>query len=321
MEYRELGRTGLKVSRLGFGSLALIPAHGGSEAQNGLRLLQQAVEKGINLVDTAEIYDNYHFLRRALWRYREEVIIATKSYAYTRSGMEQSLVRALRELNRPYIDIFLLHEQENALTLRGHYEALAYLVEARQKGLVRAVGISTHAVSAVEAAAELPEIEVIHPLINRRGLGIIDGNREAMLAAVRRARERGKGIYAMKALGGGHLTAEAEAALRWVLDLPFVDSVAVGMASEEELEANLAVVEGRPVPSDLAQRLARRSRRLVVEEWCQGCGECVARCSQQALALVEGRVVVDETLCILCGYCALACRSFCLKVVWQECAY
>jgi aryl-alcohol dehydrogenase-like predicted oxidoreductase len=315
MEYRELGRTGLKVSRLGFGSLALTPAHGGPDAQAGLRLLRQAVDKGINLVDTAEIYGNYHFLRRALARYHEEVIIATKSYAYTRSGMEQSLVRALRELNRSHIDLFLLHEQENALTLRGHYEALAYLVEARQKGLVRAVGISTHAVAAVEAAAELPEIDVIHPLINRRGLGIIDGDREAMLAAVRRAHERGKGIYAMKALGGGHLIPEAEAALRWVLDLPFVDSVVVGMASEEELEVNLAVAEGRPVPPELARRLAGRSRRLVVEEWCQGCGECVARCSRQALTLVDGRVVVDETRCLLCGYCALACRSFCLKVV------
>ncbi|MCR4420187.1 MAG: aldo/keto reductase [Clostridia bacterium] len=315
MDYRPLGRTGLVVSRLGFGSLSLTPPHGLADPSSGIALLEEALDRGVNLIDTAEIYENYYLLRRALARRRDGVVVATKSYAYTRTDMEHSLVRALRELNRPYIDIFLLHEQESALTLRGHYEALAYLVEARDKGLVRAVGISTHAVAAVEAAADLVEIDVIHPLVNRRGLGIIDGDREAMLAAIERAHRQGKGIYAMKALAGGHLIGEADAALRWAFGLPFVDSVVVGMSCREELEANLAVADGREVPGELKARLGTRTRRLVVEEWCQGCGECVSRCPQQALSLNRGRARVDPERCVLCGYCALACRSFCLKVV------
>lgn len=315
MEYRPLGSTGLVVSRLCFGSLSLSSSHAAVEPARGVELVRFALEQGINFIDTAESYNNYAFLRAALAGREEEVIIASKSYAYTRAAMEKSLLRALGELNRSYIDIFLLHEQETALTIRGHYEALAYLLEAKEKGLVRAVGISTHAVAAVEAAANMEEIDVIHPLVNYLGLGIIDGDCAAMLAAVEKARARGKGIYAMKALGGGHLAAKAPQALRFVLELPFVDAVAVGMTTRAEVVANVLLAEGRPIPPGLAAQVKARPRRLHVEEWCEGCGECVGRCRQQALEVVDGRVRVKQQRCILCGYCAFTCRNFCLKVI------
>jgi predicted aldo/keto reductase-like oxidoreductase len=281
----------------------------------GPELLLYALSRGINFIDTAESYDNYAILRAALRGWKGEVVLATKSYAYTREDMEKSLVKALKELGRERIEVFLLHEQESALTIQGHLPALKYLIEAKEKGLVRAVGISTHAVAAVEAASEMEEIDVIHPLINLRGLGIIDGSLEDMLRAVERAWQKGKGIYAMKALGGGHLIPVAEEALRFVFSLPYVDAVAVGMATPEEVKAGLRLAEGKPVPERLSQHLNSRPRRLLVEEWCSGCGLCVARCRHKALELAGGRVRVRQELCVLCGYCAFVCRDFCLKVV------
>ncbi|WP_338817925.1 hypothetical protein MTCOM_16300 [Moorella thermoacetica] len=315
MQYTTLGTSGIRVSRLCFGSLTMGPLQAGLSIKEGAGLIRRALELGVNFIDTAQCYNNYPYIRAALKGWSGEVVVATKSYDYTAEGMALSLEEARREMDREVIDIFLLHEQETALTLAGHRPALDYLLEARERGLVRAVGISSHAVEAVRVAATMPEIDVIHPLYNRAGLGILDGTREEMLAAITMAHTRGKGIYAMKALGGGHLAGEARAALEFVLKTPGIDAVAVGMQSPAEVEANVAWCSGREPGEDVLSRLQTRKRCLLIEEWCQGCGNCVRRCPQGALEVIEGRAVVDPERCILCGYCAGACRDFCIKVI------
>ncbi|AKX94440.1 aldo/keto reductase [Moorella thermoacetica] len=315
MQYTTLGTSGIRVSRLCFGSLTMGPLQAGLTIKEGAGLIRRALELGVNFIDTAQCYNNYPYIRAALKGWSGEVVVATKSYDYTAEGMALSLEEARREMDREVIDIFLLHEQETALTLAGHRPALDYLLEARERGLVRAVGISSHAVEAVRVAATMPEIDVIHPLYNRAGLGILDGTREEMLAAITLAHTRGKGIYAMKALGGGHLAGEARAALEFVLKTPGIDAVAVGMQSPAEVEANVAWCSGREPGEDVLSRLQARKRCLLIEEWCQGCGNCVRRCPQGALEVIEGRAVVDPERCILCGYCAGACRDFCIKVI------
>lgn len=315
MELRSLGRTGIMVSRLCFGSLTIGPFQAGLSVKEGAGVLRHALEQGINFIDTADSYGTYTYIREALRGWTGEVVIASKSYDYTAEGMAKSVDRACRELGREWVDIFLLHEQETALTLAGHREALEYLLAAKEKGQVRAVGLSTHSVAAVAAAVDMPEIEVIHPLINRQGIGIINGSLEEMLIVVEKASVAGKGIYAMKALGGGHLIPTAPEALRFVLDLPAVDAVAVGMQSRAEVDMNVALVLGQPVPADLAAQVGLKRRRLHVEDWCHGCGACVSACPQGALQVSGGRVEVDAGRCIFCSYCARACPDFCLKVV------
>jgi len=316
MIYCQLGRTGLRVSRLCFGSLTISPLQANLPVREAARVMRYAFEAGVNFVDTAELYQNYDQIWAALRGLNDQVIVATKCYAYRRDQMEKSLHYALRALQREWIDVFLLHEQESALTLRGHREALEYLFEAREKGLVRAVGVSTHYVAGVEAAATDPDIEVIHPLINQQGIGIRDGDSRAMVAAIRRAVQNGKGVYGMKALGGGHLLDDPEAALRFVLSLPELASVAVGMQSTLEVEFNLRLFSGQPVPEGLRERLRRRPRRLLIEDWCRACGECVKLCSAGALySGKDGRVAVRQERCTLCGYCAAACPDFAIKVI------
>lgn len=315
MEYRFLGMTGLKVSRLCFGTLTIGPLQANLPLAEGLDLLRYAVGQGVNFFDTAEIYETYPYLKKLLQLYRDkELIVATKAYSVTAEEMRRSLEKARCELDRDWIDIFLLHEQDSALTIRGHRGALEFLVEAKQKGLVRAVGISTHRVAGVRGALEFPEIDVIHPLFNIRGLGILDGTIYDMIEALDAAYARGKGIYLMKPLGGGHLQREAEEALRFVFRQRFAASVAVGMQTRDEIDFSVRIANGLSIPEALKLKVAKEQRRLHIDEWCEGCGECVASCPQGALAIKDGKAGVDGEKCILCGYCAAACPFFYIKV-------
>ncbi|NLC06896.1 MAG: 4Fe-4S dicluster domain-containing protein [Syntrophomonadaceae bacterium] len=331
MEYNRLGNTNLKVSKLCFGALTIGPLQACLPIPQGAAVIRRALELGVNFIDTAELYETYPYIREALRGFSGEVVVASKSYAYTAEGMQESLEKARRELDRDVVDIFLLHEQESALTLQGHRPALEYLLEAKVKDLVRAVGISTHAVAAVRAAGEMPEIEVIHPLINLAGIGILDGTKEEMLEAIRLAHQKGKGIYGMKPIGGGNLMARAGEALRYALSLPELHAVAVGMKSNLEVEVNVALAEGRQ-PDPLAEiALSKQKRRLHIDDWCQGCGRCVDSCPQNALSLfdvslpsqltqleeqmVARKVRVNVDKCLLCGYCGASCPEFCIKIV------
>src|SRR5699024_11157257 len=167
---------------------------------------EYAYDKGINFLDTAEIYDNYKYIKEALKSInREDYVISTKTYAYTKDLAKQSLEQALRELDTDYIDIFMLHEQESVHTINGHYEAIEYFIEAKKQGKIRSIGISTHRIDAAKAIKNFDEIEIIHPIVNKKGLGINDGTIHDMLKVLKELKEMGKGIYSMKPLGGGHL--------------------------------------------------------------------------------------------------------------------
>lgn len=315
MDYNELGRTGLRVSGICFGSLSISPLQAKLTVHEGAEIIAYAMAHGVNFIDTAEYYKNYPFIREAMKKSKKELIIATKSYAYTFEGMKESVEKARRELDKDVIDIFMLHEQESLLTLKGHWEALEYLVKAKAQGIIKAIGVSTHTVEVVRAATDIAEIEVIHPIVNVRGLGIKDGRREDMEIALADAFHKGKGIYAMKCLGGGNLIGEKQRAFEYILSLPHLHSVAIGMKSIDEVIANTLIFDRKPVPKLLEERLRSQSRRLIIEDWCEGCGRCVAHCRYDALKIVEGRSSVDEKACILCGYCAGYCPEFCIKII------
>ncbi|RQD77759.1 MAG: aldo/keto reductase [Candidatus Syntrophonatronum acetioxidans] len=314
MEYRYLGRTGIKVSRLCFGTLTIGPLQASLSVKKGASIIREAWKRGINFFDTAETYRNYEHIREAFKDVASPPVIATKSYAYQARDMEKHLSRALKTMGLEAVDIFLLHEQESELTIKGHYNALNYLLKAKEKGYVKAVGISTHTVAGVRDALKYPEIEVIHPMVNIKGIGIKDGTLPEMLKALKRAGEKGLGLYAMKPLGGGHLINSFEEALRFVISLDFLDSIALGLQSLEELEANEAIFKGEEIGGDLAEKLRNKARKLVIGDWCEGCGECVRHCPQGALFLSGGKVKLRVEDCTFCGYCGPYCQDMCLKI-------
>ncbi len=104
-----LGNTNIKVSRLCFGSLTMTPFQANLSIEEGAKLIQYAYTKGINFIDTAEIYDNYKYIKEALKGInRKDYVIATKTYAYSKEMAEESLNLALKELDTDYIDIFFI---------------------------------------------------------------------------------------------------------------------------------------------------------------------------------------------------------------------
>lgn len=315
MEYRQLGKTGIEVSRLCFGSLTIAPMQANLPVMEGAKIIRHALNLGVNFIDTAELYDNYDIIREGIKGLANDVVIASKCYAYTREGMRNSIEKALKEIDRDYIDIFLLHEQESELTIQGHWEAVEELFDARQKGLVRAVGISTHSIAAVKAASRVWRFDVIHPLVNIKGIGILDGQTEEMVKAIKEASDAGKGLYGMKVLGGGNLIAQKEKAMTFALSVPGLSAIALGMQTIAEVEYNIAFFEGREIPEKIKQAVASQDRKLHIDDWCQGCGSCVERCGQGALSIVNGKAVPDYSLCRLCGYCSAVCSEMCIKII------
>ncbi|MDO5725524.1 MAG: aldo/keto reductase [Tissierellia bacterium] len=312
MDKRMMGP--VEVSRLCFGSLTMTPSQGNLSHKEGANLIINAFERGVNFLDTAEYYENYEYIRLALESIpRDEFIIATKTYAYDVNGAKKAFEDACKALNTDYIDIFMLHEQEDINTLNGHYEALEELFRLKELGYIRAVGISTHKVAAVRASLKFKEIEIIHPMINYKGLGILDGTKDEMLDAIKAAHKQGIGIYGMKILGGGHLIDTAEYAINWALDQEFLDSIALGMQSEEELISNICLFEGKEVPESVKDKLKTKNRTIEIEDYCTGCGKCVKRCQANAIDIIGGTAHINEK-CILCSYCAAICPEFCIKV-------
>jgi predicted aldo/keto reductase-like oxidoreductase len=314
LQYNELGKTGISVSRLCFGSLTISPLQKNMTLQEGVKVIEKAIELGVNFIDTADLYDTYPYIKEIIKRH-PEIVICSKSYAYDRKTAEATLTKALKGIRRDYIDVFMLHEQESIHTFRGHWDAVSYFLEMKEKGYIRAIGISTHMVGCVRDAWNVKEFEVIHPIINYSGIGILDGTRQQMETALQEARKGGKGIFAMKPLGGGHLVSCKEKALEYILSLPYLDSIAIGMQNVAEVIYNVNYFSGLPIDMNIRKELEAQKRSLMVHDWCEGCGSCVSSCRAGALYLYNNKVHVRTDKCFLCGYCAAKCPLFCLKVI------
>jgi len=314
VKLNRLGRSELMVSPLAVGTLTMSPLQRDLPPERGAELILYAAEKGVNLFDTAQYYETYEPLRLALKR-RPELLVSTKSYAYDRAGAEQAFEEARRALDMDVIPIFLMHEQEDRLTLKGHREAFDFYLEQKAKGKILAVGFSTHRVAAVDYAPLYPGVDVIFPLINSTGVGIPDGTRDDMAAAIQRAHLGDIGIYAMKPLGGGHLIADPKAAFDYLRGLGTIDTICVGVCSEAEIDVNLGLITGEEPPAQAWAQTRREPRHLMIHDYCRGCGKCVARCRQGALRIENGKCVCDHAKCVRCGYCAPVCEEFCIKVI------
>ena len=317
LETRFVPRLGRTVTRLGLGALPMGPLQRTLSVEEGARVVRAAVEGGITFIDTATLYGTYEHIARGLRGWKGPVTLATKTHAKTdRALAEKHIETALKELGRDRIDIMLCHCARQRFIEAEWGPTLEALVAARDKGLVRMVGMSTHTVAGVLDAVHHPEMDVIHPLINLKGMGIIDGGVEEMLAAIRQAHGAGMFVYAMKSLAGGNFVPNREEALNFIFGIDELDAVVVGMVTPLEVEWNLRFAAGRPIPEDLARDTALSSKRLsIVALACEGCGECVEHCENEALSVVEGKATVDHERCILCGYCAPHCQRLAIRMV------
>jgi predicted aldo/keto reductase-like oxidoreductase len=316
LEKTTLGNTGFSVTRLGLGTLVMGPLQANLSPEEGAKIIRKALERGISFLDTAHIYKTYDHIRLAKEGWTKELVIATKTPAIDYDKAERHIHAALEALDVDSLDMMLLHAAragEDVFEERAG--AFQCLCDYKEKGLIKAVGVSTHHVGTVRVAGSRDDVDVIHPLINMAGTGILGGTVEDMASAIETASLNGKGIYAMKALGGGSLLDKMEEAFKFVMDLPGIDSLVVGMVSEAEVEMNCRFFSGEPIPLE-EQEAARREKRLkIVEAYCKGCGLCIDVCPNGALSMVNGKSSVDPDKCLLCGYCTPACPEFAIRVI------
>lgn len=316
MDYNYLGRTDLKVSKLCYGTLTIGPLQRNLSIEDSVQLFEEAINNGINFFDTAELYKTYTHLRAGIECFgRNKFIISTKSYAYDEETAKRSLDKALNEMKTDYIDVFSLHEQESEHSLRGHNKAIEYFYKMKEEGIIKALGLSTHHIAGVIAGTKSSYVDIIHPIINVKGLGIQDGTIDEMLEAVKNAYEAGKGIYAMKILGGGNLINMSEECFEFVLNLKYLHSVAIGMQSIEEIKANALRINNIKLPEDLRCSINSTKRKLHIDTWCELCCQCVEHCSHGALSILDDKIIADERKCVLCGYCSAWCPQFCIKII------
>ena len=267
MHYATLGNTGLRVSRVSVGTdIQLAP-------DVFLPILRRAGELGVNFVDTDYSYSypvengkagrSWEAVREWLTeRDRSQMVLAAKTYDPTPEGAFRHAEESLEGLGVDYLDAFLLHGLNTHEDWERFRPALEGCLKAKEQGLVRHVGMSTHTVTLAREAAHHPELEVLLVTLNATGKVMKrSGTADEMQAAMRVLCEQGRGVYVMKSLARGRVFSEqdelvssgapsplthdeVERALTYVFSCPWAQAVTIGMRSVAELEEDVAIAEG-----------------------------------------------------------------------------
>jgi len=264
MEYRILGKTGLRVSRMGLGGIPIQRI----DPEGTKALIRQLMEDGVNFIDTAKAYSvSEEYLGYALEGVRDKFVLASKSTDRTRAGMARDIDDSLKKLRTDYIDLYQVHnpglEQLEQIIAPGG--ALEALLEAKEAGKIGHIGLTAHSLKVFERALELPWVETVMFPYN-----IVEVHGREMIAA---AHGKNIGIIDMKPLAGGAIE-NAVLALRFVSDDPNVDVIIPGMADERELAVNLAAVEQGGPFTDEELAFMDRLRLEMGTQFCRRCNYC-----------------------------------------------
>jgi predicted aldo/keto reductase-like oxidoreductase len=300
LEFRTLGRTGLKVSALSFGCMTT----------SDISVIQRAADLGIVHFDTARAYqggNNEKMVGAALKSRRKQVIISSKSLGKTREELLKDLDTSLRELGTDYLDIWYLHSRNDPTELSEDLFEAQHA--AKQSGKIRFAGVSTHfnMDRMLPYLAKLGQTDVVLTTYNfaMRSVAVGDNtNRSAlksdMTTAIRKARQAGLGIVTMKALAGGttrvqrgdrlyganaeSLTAQLKqegaplAAIKWVLRNRSVDTAIVCMTDQDQLDENVRAMAD-PY-SDRDEKLLATALAHIGPIYCRMCGACRGACGK-----------------------------------------
>ena len=264
MEYRVLGKTGLKISRLGFGGIPIQRI----DAEGTKALMRQLMEAGINYIDTARGYTvSEEYLGYGLEGIREHFVLATKGRGLTKVAMEQDVATSLHNLRTDYIDLYQFHNpsEKDLETILAPGGALEALMEARQQGKIRHIGITTHSTAVFQKALEMDWVETImfpYNIVESQGTELIHA-----------CAEKNIGFICMKPLAGGAIE-DATLAMRYIAANPDVAVLIPGMAAPEELAQNLAAVNNTAPLSPEEHAKIQTIRDTLGTQFCRRCNYC-----------------------------------------------
>ena len=256
-----LGKSGLKVSRFCLGT----GMSGGNRQSNHTRmgkekleaLIHGAHERGIRMFDLADLYGTHPYLLPALKGVpRDDLTIVSKIWCH-RGGIPEPerpdadvvVSRFLKEIGTDYLDLVLLHCMTAGNWPEQMRKQMDILAKLKDKGLVRALGVSCHSLEALEAAAAEPWVDSVHARINPYRMSM-DDEPDKVVAVLKKIHAAGKGVVGMKIIGEGRLRHDPEkrdATARFVLGLGCVDVLNVGFEKVEEINDFAARVRKVPV--------------------------------------------------------------------------
>lgn len=332
LQYRTLGRTGLKVTTVGFGCMIT----------SDPSVIERAVDLGINYFDTARLYgrgNNERMVGAALKSRRKSVFLSSKSKNRTRQGALEELNASLRELGTDYLDIWYLHDLGRAEELTD--ELLAAQQAAKKDGKIRFAGVTTHGGQAavIPAAVKTGLIDVVLSGYNFAMTKDLDPVLEA-------AHQAGLGIVAMKVMAGGTRNAPYYptpaplrdllkrqgvmlAALKWAIRKPFIHTSVPSMVDTDQLDENIRAMSSPFTDADQSLLAAHLER--IRPFYCRMCNQCDGTCPKglpvadllRFLMYAEGYgqfalgrerflelpAEVRQVRCNLCPSCAVNCPN------------
>jgi aryl-alcohol dehydrogenase-like predicted oxidoreductase len=240
----ELGPQKLRVSRMAIGT----GTYGGRGSSNQMRqlgadgladLFWDAYDHGVVFWDLADSYGSHAAAKVALKKVpRGKVVISTKTGARNAAAMKADLERFRQEMGIDSIDIVLLHARMSPTWTESDKGPMDVLAEAKEKKLVRSVGISCHSMEAMKAAAKTPWLDVCLARLNNFGIRM-DGDTEKVLPLIADMRAAGKGMIAMKILGEGQLRNRLDEAFRFAATSDAVHCFTVGTESRAQFHDNV----------------------------------------------------------------------------------
>ena len=264
MQYTVLGKTGLKIARLGFGGIPIQRI----DAPQTKALMEQLRQAGVNFIDTARGYTvSEEFLGVGLEGIRQDFILATKSMSRTKEAMARDIDISLKNLRTDYIDLYQVHnvtpeQLEQVMAPGGALEAL---LEAKAAGKIRHIGVTSHSLDTFRMAVELDWVETFMFPYN-----IVEDQARELIA---RCAERNIGFICMKPLAGGAIE-NATLALRYICANPDVTVVIPGMAAPEELAQNVAAVADASPLTEQEKQAMEQIRKELGTQFCRRCNYC-----------------------------------------------
>ena len=316
MEYKVLGKTGLKISRLGFGGIPIQKI----DAEGTKVLMNRLMKEGVNYIDTARGYTvSEEYLGYALEGIRDKFVLATKSMARTAEAMAADIDVSLKNLRTDYIDLYQVHnpgakDLEQVMAPGGALEALQ---AAKAAGKIGHIGVTLHSVDLFKEAVNYDWVETIMFPYN-----VVETQGEEL---IRICGEKNIGFIAMKPLAGGAIE-DATLALRFCCANPSLSVVIPGMAEEKEIAQNLAAVNDTAPLTEEELTKIQNIRDTLGTQFCRRCNYC-APCTAgvpiSAVFLMEGYysrydlkdwavkryMAMDKKAsdCIDCGVCETRC--------------